>query len=308
MDLRQLEYFYTVSSLRNFTKAAQVLHVSQPSVSKAIQALESELKLTLFDRKRKNICLTDAGQVFLIHAKKILDDVKNAQISMERFQGNDAGVIHFGVPPMVESYLFPNFFIKFQSTTPDILIDLQECSDSTEVHEKLEDGTLDFGIVYLKAGETLENSITLLDDEFYLCLPQNHKLGNAEKISFKSLRNEKFILQPTGTFQNFITTQRSVSAGFSPEILLITSQLKTIKDLVSNDAAVSLLPKFAITSEKNFKFLPVDPPIKFSVALTWSKFKDLSPVGMRLLKFVESLFVNSDEVEISQKNSHRDET
>lgn len=301
MDLRQLEYFYTVSSLKNFTKAAQVLHVSQPSVSKAVQALELELKVQLFDRNRKNLGLTDAGQIFLIHAKKILDDVKIAQISMERFQGDDAGVIHFGVPPMVESYLFPNFFIKFQSNTPDILIDLQECSDSVEVHEKLEDGTLDFGIVYLKAGEALENSITLLDDEFYLCLPKNHKLVDEEKISFTSLRKEKFILQPEGTFQNFITIQRAANAGFSPEILLITSQLKTIKDLVANNAAVSLLPKFAIINSKNFNFLPVDPPIKFSVALTWSKFKDLSPIGMRLLKFVELLLKDNDALAISQK-------
>ena len=301
MDLRQLEYFYTVSSLRNFTKAAQVLHVSQPSVSKAIQALEAEMKTKLFDRKRRNLGLTDAGQVFLIHAKKILDDVKITQISMERFHGNDAGVIHFGVPPMVESYLFPNFFIKFQSNTPDILIDLQECSDSVEVHEKLEDGTLDFGIVYLKAGETLENSITLLDDEFYLCLPKNHKLGNAAYISFSSLRNEKFILQPKGTFQNFITMQRAANAGFSPEVLLITSQLKTIKDLVANNAAVSLLPRFAIINARNFNFLPVDPPINFSVALTWSKFKDLSPVGMRLLKFVEMLLKSNDTLANSQK-------
>ena len=301
MDLRQLEYFYTVSSLRNFTKAAQVLHVSQPSVSKAIQALEAEMKTKLFDRKRRNLGLTDAGQVFLIHAKKILDDVKITQISMERFHGNDAGVIHFGVPPMVESYLFPNFFIKFQSNTPDILIDLQECSDSVEVHEKLEDGTLDFGIVYLKAGETLENSITLLDDEFYLCLPKNHKLGNAAYISFSSLRNEKFILQPKGTFQNFITMQRAANAGFSPEVLLITSQLKTIKDLVANNAAVSLLPRFAIINARNFNFLPVEPPINFSVALTWSKFKDLSPVGMRLLKFVEMLLKSNDTLANSQK-------
>ena len=300
MELRQLEYFCTVSALKNFTKAAQFLHVSQPSVTKAIQSLETELNVTLFNRGQKQISLTEAGQVFLIHVKKILQDVKAAETSIERFQNKSGGVIRFGVPPMVESYLFPNLFIKFQAANPEILIDLQECSDSLTVHENLENGTLDFGIVYLKAGETLENSLNLLDDEFYLCLPLNHKLATAEKISFQSLRHEKFILQPAGTFQNFAIRQRSASAGFSPEILLCTSQLKTIKELVSSGAAISLLPKFAITSGTNFKSIPISPPIKFTLALTWNKLKELSPLCTRFFKFVDALF-NKNVLAILQK-------
>jgi len=301
MELRQLEYFCTVSSLKNFTKAAQLLHVSQPSVTKTIQSLEAELKLSLIDRSQKQFFLTEAGQVFLIHAQKILQDVKAAQISMERFQEVGAGVIRFGVPPMVESYLFPNLFLKFQAANPKILIDLQECSDSLTVHEKLENGALDFGIVYLKAGETLENSLKILDDEFYICMPINHKLAASEKISFQSLRGEKFILQPAGTFQNYSTIQRAASAGFSPNILLSTSQLKAIKELVSNGAAVALLPRFVITQEKNFKALPINPPITFTLALTWSKVKELSPLCLRFLKFVDGLF-RTDKLAISQKN------
>lgn len=303
MELRQLEYFSIVSSLKNFTKAAHFLHVSQPSVTKAIQSLEAELKLTLFDRSQKHISLTEAGQVFLIHAQKILQDVKAAQIGMERFQNRNSGVIRFGIPPMVESYLFPNLFIKFQATNPEILIDLQECSDSLTVKESLKSGESDFGIIYLKKGETHEYSLNLLEDEFYLCLPNNHKLAKEEKISFKALRNEKFILQPAGTFQNFVTIENSASAGFSPEIVLFTSQLKTIKELVSGGAAISLLPKFAITPESNFKYIPINPPIKFTVALMWSQFKDLSPLCMRFLNFVELLFRQDNSLAISEKKT-----
>ena len=303
MELRQLEYFCAVSSLKNFTRAAQFLHVSQPSVTKAIQSLEAELKLTLIDRSRKHVCLTDAGQVFLNHVKKILDDLKAAKISMERFQNKEAGIIRLGVPPMVESYLFPNFFMKLQSAKPEIFIELQECSTSIEVQERLESGTLDLGIVYLKAGEILEDSMTILDDEFYLCLSKNHELSKSKRISFQSLRDEKFIVQPTGTFQNAMTMQRSSSAGFSPKILLTTSQLKTIKELVSNGAALALLPRFAITPEANLQALPVHPSIKFSIAITWSKLKGLSPICMRFLKVIESLFKNGGALAFSQKKS-----
>lgn len=294
MELRQLECFCTVSSLKNFTKAAQILHVSQPSVTKAIQSLEAELRLTLFDRSQKHICLTEAGKVFLLHAKKILQDVQTAQMGMERFQSQSGGIIRFGVPPMVEAYLFPDFFIKFQAANPDIVLDLQECSDSLSVNEKLDKDALDFGIIFLSVDERPENSLKLLDDEFYLCLPPNHRLAQDERVSFSSLKGEKFILQPAGTVQNFVTLKLSADAGFAPEILLVTSQLKTIKELVSGNAAAALLPHFAISASAVFKAVPIEPPVRFTVALAWSKFKELSPLEMRFLKFVDELFQNRE--------------
>ena len=289
MELRQLEYFCAVSSLENFTKAAHFLHVSQPSVTKAIQSLEAELRLTLFDRSQKHICLTEAGQVFLLHAKKILQDIQTAQIAMERFQSQSGGVIRFGVPPMVESYFFPDFFIKFQAANPDIVLDLQECNASALVKEKLDSDALDFGIIFLRHEARLKNSLKLLDDEFYLCLPPNHRLAREEKISFEQLRGEKFILQPAGTVQNFVTLKLSAEAGFAPNILLSTSQLKTIKELVTGGAAVALLPRFAVTKETAFKALPIAPPIRFTVALAWSRFKELTPLEMRFLNFFNEL-------------------
>ena len=289
MELRQLEYFCAVSSLENFTKAAHFLHVSQPSVTKAIQALEAELNLLLFDRSQKHIFLTDAGQIFLLHAKKILQDVQTAKKSMEPFRTQNGGVIKLGVPPMVESYLFPNFFLKFQSLHPNILLDLQECATSNSVAEKLDNDFLDFGIIFLKADTLLKNSMLLLDSEFYLCLPLNHRLAQVPKIFFKELHGENFILQPKGTLQNLVTMELSADAGFAPNILLNTSQLKTIKELVSGGVAVSLLPKFVLIEPANFKAVPIEPPVRFKISLAWNRFKELSPLGTRFLNFCKEL-------------------
>ena len=294
MEFRQLEYFCAVSSLESFTKAANFLHVSQPSVTKTVQALEAELNLELVDRSQKHIFLTAAGEVFLIHAKKILQDVQAAKSAIERFQNQSGGVIRFGVPPMVESYVFPNFFIKFTESNPEINLDLQECNDSAEVQKKVDNDELDFGIIFLTEDEKIKNSLILLEDEFYLCLPPDHKLANEEKISFSELKNEKFILQPPGTVQNLITLQYSANAGFAPEILLSTSQVKTIKELVSSNAAVALIPKFAITKTATFKAIPITPPIKFYIALAWNDLKELSPLFTHFLKFVDNLFHNQE--------------
>ncbi len=290
MELRQLECFCAVSSLENFTKAAQLLHISQPSVTKTVRSLESELNLELFDRRQKHVCLTEAGQVFLIHAKKIMQDVQAAHVSMERFRVPKSGAIKLGVPPMIESYLFPNFFVKFTAANPEIFLELQEFGDSNAIREKLDGGELDFGIIFLNPEEHSEKFFTLLEDEFYLCLPTTHRLAGEKQISFDELREEKFILQPGGTFQNFVTIERAAEAGFSPKVLLTTSQFKTIKDLVANGAAISLLPKFAIEKSAKFEAVPINPPIKFAVSLAGSKFRELSPLCLHFFKFVKALF------------------
>ena len=295
MELRQLEYFCAVSSLENFTKAAHFLHVSQPSVTKAIQALEAELNLTLFDRSQKHIALTEAGQVFLIHAKKILQDVQTANLGMERFKKQNGGVIRFGVPPMVESYLLPKLFMKFRDANPDIILDVQECKNSNDVQEKIDQDFLDFGIIFLHVDENLKNSLQLFEDKFYLCVSQNHKFANEQKISFDSLKGEKFIVQPTGTVQHFVTMKSAAESGFSPEILLSTSQMKTLTELVSYGAEVTILPKFVMTDSPNFKAVPIEPPLKFKVSLAWNKLKDPSPLGERFLKFFNEL-LQSQEV------------
>lgn len=295
MELRQLEYFCAVSTLENFTKAAHFLHVSQPSVTKAIQSLEAELNLLLFDRTQKHILLTEAGQIFLLHAKKILQDVQTAQKSIERFQTQNSGVIRLGVPPMLESYFFPNFFMKFQASNPNILLDVQECNTSQAINEKLDEDFLDFGIIFLKADNLIKHSLKLLDSEFYICLPPSRKFAQVEKISFAELRGEKFILQQAGTIQNLLTMELAAAAGFAPNILLSTSQLKTIKELVSGGVAVALLPKFVTADAPNFKAVPLEPPIKFKVVLAWSRFKELSPLGTRFLNFFNEL-LQSQEV------------
>ena len=226
--------------------------------------------------------------------KKILQDVQTAQRSIERFRTQNNGVIRLGLPPMVESYLFPKFFMKFQASNPNILLDLQECCDSFSVYEKLSSDSLDFGIIFLRVGEQPENSLDIFKGEFYLCLPLNHRLAQVKKISFDELRGEKFILQPKGTVQYFVTMKRTTDAGFAPDILLSTSQLQTIKELVKGGVAVSLLPKFVLTDSENFKAVPVEPPIKFKIALAWSKFKELSPLGTRFLNFFKKLLQSQE--------------
>ena len=179
MEFRQLEYFCTISELENFTRTAKVLHVSQPSVTKAIKALEAELGLTLIDRSQKHVTLTEAGRAFLIHARRIMQDAELAKQDMMRFCVGSAGTIHFGVPPMFEAYLFPTFFKEFREKFPTTLLDVQEFSDSDEVRERVEIGDLDFGVIFGSPETTFPHEFVIMHEGSRLREPQARALHPA---------------------------------------------------------------------------------------------------------------------------------
>ncbi|MBO6203736.1 MAG: LysR family transcriptional regulator [Selenomonas sp.] len=287
MEFRQLEYFCTISHLKNFTRTAETLHVSQPSVTKAIKALEAELGLMLIDRSQKKVSLTPEGQAFLLHAQKIMSAASAAKKDMARYHAGSRGKVQFGLPPMVEAYLFPDLFTQFQTNFPEISLDVQEYSDSDEVRNRLALGDLDFGIVLGEVRPTTENELLLMQDSMSICLPANHPLAAQEKVGFADIADEKFIMQQPHTYQHREVARRCNEAGFMPEIALCTSQLKTIKQLVANGMGISVLPNFVTNTANNFVLRPLSPDLTVQITLNWNTGKQLTDVDSQFKEFIK---------------------
>lgn len=294
MEFRQLEYFYTISKLENFTRTAEVLHVSQPSVTKAIKALESEMQLTLIDRSQKHVTLTTEGRAFLLHAEKILHEIEETRQDMERFKTDTQGTIHFGIPPMVEAYLFPDFFTKFKLAYPRVNLDVREYGDSTEVKQKAEEGELDFGIVLGVLEQDTEHELLIMEDHMSLCVHPEHALARKERVSFAELKDEKFIMQQPNTYQYTSVYEHCVDSGFTPDILLCTTQLKTIKQLVANQLGISVLPNFVTRMETIFVRRPLESALKFQVSLFWGAHKCLSETDKNFIRFMQGYTATSE--------------
>ena len=114
MELRQLEYFQMASRLRNITRAAERLRVSQPNITVAIKKLEAELGIQLFDRSQKQLALTPEGAVFLNRVELALRNIQDAVLEVNDYKQLQKGTIKIGVPPMMGAYLFPRIFSSFQ--------------------------------------------------------------------------------------------------------------------------------------------------------------------------------------------------
>lgn len=285
MEFRQLEYFCTISELENFTRTAEVLHVSQPSVTKAIKALEAELGVKLIDRSQKRASLTEEGRVFLLHAQRIMQDAETAKKDMLRFRRDTHEILRFGLPPMVEAYLFPDFFTRFRRSFPDVTLDIQEFADSEEVKGRADLGELDFGVILGGAEET-GHELCILQDSMSVCLHPDHPLAAKKELSFQELAGEKFIMQQPRTYQYREVYSRCNEAGFVPDVLLCTSQLKTIKQLVANSEGISILPDFVTSAETIFVRRPLLPELEVRVSLYWGEHRSLSVVDNRLTGFM----------------------
>lgn len=300
LEFRQLEYFCMISKFENFTRAAELLHVSQPSVTKSIKTLEAELKITLIDRSQKHVTLTPEGKVFLVHAEKILRDMEDAIQDMGKFQTNDQSVLKLGIPPMVEAYLFPDIFKSFKHLYPNIELYIEEYVSSSNVQHKLEEGEIDLGII-LSHDKKSSNSVTLLQDELNLCVNHDHPLRKKRFVEFSQLKNEKFILQHPNTYQYKAIYDRCMENGFTPDILLCTAQLKTIKQLVANQSGISLLLNMVTNNNTDFSVVPVAPPITVNISLIWSPNKYLSQASQKFVDFIRN-YVHSPDFKASVTN------
>ena len=146
MELRQLEYFQMASRLRNITRAAKRLRVSQPNITVAIKKLEAELGIQLFDRSQKQLSLTPEGTVFLSRVDVALRCLNDAMIEVNDFKQLQKGIIKIGIPPMMGAFLFPKIFSGFQALHPALDIMLFE-EGSIAIRDLLDRDELDFGIV-----------------------------------------------------------------------------------------------------------------------------------------------------------------
>ena len=145
MDIQHLKYFVEVAKQKNFTKASQILLVSQPSISKMIKSLEDELKITLLDRSERKIKLTDAGVIVYEQALKILQSVEDVYASVNELVQVKKGTIKLGLMPTTGVLLFPTVLAGFKKEYPEIDIQMLEYS-AKQLNHKVEQGDIDLGI------------------------------------------------------------------------------------------------------------------------------------------------------------------
>lgn len=283
--MRQLEYFEAVSRLHSFTRAAEELHVAQPSITSAIQKLEEEIGVQLFDRSQKKIVTTAEGAAFRSRIEKILMDIRNAITEMEDFRKLNRGTIKCAVPPMIGAYMFPDIFTQFKLAYPNLELMVHE-EGSLAALALLEKEELDLGLIILPEFSTVLNTIPITREQIMLCVASDHRLSGAKSVSFSQLQSESFILLKEQFIHRRLVLQECTRHGFTPNVIFSSNQIETIKGMVAGNVGISFFMNMVIRNHSDLVGVPLADPIFISIGLAWKKGKCLSQAAQTFISFM----------------------
>ncbi|MGH8002891.1 MAG: LysR family transcriptional regulator [Brasilonema sp.] len=220
MEFRQLKYFITVASELHFGRAAESLHLSQPALSKQIQALENSLEIQLFERTKHSCKLTPAGQKFLETAHRVLHEVEEGIQITKQVADGQIGRVRLGLTEATLFCLAPSILRTYRECYPQV--DLVLTGGGTEAHvEALRTYQIDVGFVYLPIREPTLSVYPLYKEIYIAALSTSHPLARHRRIPLQSLANEPLIIYPRllapVLYADFIKCCEQ--AGFVPNIV-----------------------------------------------------------------------------------------
>ncbi|WP_192797914.1 LysR family transcriptional regulator [Bacillus luti] len=242
IELRQLKYFLAVSKELHFTRAAEKLNISQPSLSQQIRALEHELGMPLFDRIGKKISLTEAGKILLLHTKTIFREIEQARSAIQDLNGLQHGSLTIGSLLTVINYLLPPAILNFNKLYPNIELSVLGLRTG-DIREKLLQNELDIGITFLPVQDKEIVSIPLYKSELTLVVPAGHTLTERSHISIVELQDYPLILLPKNFFLTELITSHCQKFDFTPKPILEISTMESLIQMVSKGMGITVLPK-----------------------------------------------------------------
>lgn len=287
MELKQLEYFQMTSRLKNITRAAKRLSVSQPNITVAIKKLEAELGIQLFERSQKQLSLTPEGAVFLNRIEQALRNIQDAVLEVNDYKQLQKGTIKIGIPSMIGAYLFPKIFSGFQKKYSHLDIYLYE-KGSISIRESLERDELDFGIVIISNASPSLQLLQMSTNQVVACVPVNHPLAQKDSLSWSDVSDIDLIILREGSFIRNIITQKLKENNIKPNIVLESNQIETIKGLVSTNVGMTFLLDFVVKDTPNIKILPLKDPIFVDIGLAWKKDRYISKAAQSFINFCQN--------------------
>ena len=287
MTLLQLKYFQTLAYILHYGRAADALHIAQPSLSYSIAELEKELGAQLFDRQGRAIRLSKAGKEFLPYVEKALDLIRHGKNMIQREYKEDISHIHIGYIYSICTNFIPQVLdaIHKELVLPNIKIEYEQLLASAELN-KLRHQEIDLAFTVHTADDI--NSVPLFYQNIYLVVSPEHPLADQQTILLTMLANEPLILFNTDSVQVMTLTRQFKAVGVNPHILLNTSQITTLLNMVKSDRVGTFLYRSIVEAHPDIVGIPVMPSIEQRIGVIWKKGKYQNATTEKVIKFIEN--------------------
>lgn len=293
MELRQLRYLVAVADERHFTRAAEREHIAQPALSQQIRRLEAELGLTLVERTTRRVAMTQAGDLLVGRARRVLAELDAAHAELASLAGVQAGRLSVGALHTMGPVDLSLLLASFHRTHPGIDLEVREQS-SEELAEMLRVDEID--LAFLSVTEHIQSrGLTfqrLVSEELVAVLPTGHPLAGRPSIRFGELANEAFISFRRGSRLRELLDWAAAEAGFEIRITLESNESRRIRSLVSSALGVAILPRSDATGAGAPVAVAalVEPSLTRDVTLAARTQRRLSPAAIAFRDLTLAVF------------------
>lgn len=272
MQLQQLAYFVAVADVRHFTRAAETLRVAQPSLSKQIRTLESELGAPLFSRARGNIALTPAGEALLPLARRILADVETARREVQDLTGLRRGRVRLGATPSLFAGLLADALARFRERYPGIELRVDE-GGSRDLVRDLARGHLDLALIILPLQSTdpaLETT-PILREDLVVVSPRTAPPRRSH-VRIEYLRHQPLVMFRQGYDLREATQSACRQAGFEPAFAVEGGEMDAVLRFVEAGLGLAVVPSMVLPGRPGLVGTSFSPPgLQRTIALAHRK-------------------------------------
>lgn len=287
MKLTQLEYFCVAARYHNITKAAKELFVTQPSISNAIKALEEEFGVNLFFRNNNKLTLTPEGELFYKSSEELLAHADSVESEFHEIR-KKITPIRIGIPPMLGTIYLPELYLSLKENFPEVDFRLFEYGSIKACDLVLEE-KLDIAIVNAEQPSIDKCNSRIIDTEDLLfCVSSDHPLAKQKTLLLTMLADEPLILFNTDSVQVMTLTRQFKAVGINPRIILNTSQITTLINMVKSGHMGTFLYRSIVETHPDIVGIPVMPSIEQRIGVIWKKGKYQNATTEKVIKYIEN--------------------
>lgn len=285
MTIIQVKYFLEVCKWSSISKASGMLHVSQPTVSVSIHNLEKETGLNLFKREGKQLLLTEEGELVRSKLGLLLESFDHVNEEIRDISKNK-NYIKLAIPLQIGVGLLPKILGEFKCQHPEIQLDIVE-SGGIDSLQMIEEGTLDLAVT--NYDDHFSNDLQymkLKENEICFCISKSNPMAFKKEISLKEASAVPLVMLNGGFFINRVIHAAWQNQRLSPHVILNTSQLHTVKNLVVHDLAATFLMKQAILPDEPIQIIPLVPKLFIHSGIVTKKGRQIYSDEKKLIEFI----------------------
>ena len=294
MDLRRLEIFAKVAELGSFSRAAEALFLTQPTISEHVRALEDEVGVQLLDRLGRGATPTRAGQLLLGYARRMLTLSREAHQALERFQGRMSGELVIGGSTIPGEYVLPALIGQFKAKYPDISISLL-IGSTRQVAEWLDEGRVEVAVVGARPATRTLEAKELMPDELVVVVPASHPWATRRTTTLGDLQKEPMVVRERGSGSREAVEHALQEAGVPLASLRVVGEMgstQAVKQAVRAGVGIALISKRAVEDECRAGLLACvkvkDLRVARAFYLVTHRDRTRSPLAQGFVEFLES--------------------